>query len=446
VDAFAQERGTSTASYELERLLEIQLGQVNRNVNPDNPVFILCTARSGSTLLRTILDGHPAIVSPAETALPTAIQSLGMTWVECERLVPGGSKLSPAAKRSIRSAVSKPFEVIARNQGKRIWCDKTLINATYANLIHDIFPNGRFLCLYRNCMDMVYSGIQASPWGFDAFGFDPFIRSTPSNFVKGVAEYWHTTTSAIRSFQESHPGQSHAVYYEALIAEPESTLKSVLDFLGLPWSDEMLKLGGITRMTSGQADHKISFTNGIRTESVGEGHKVPIKQVPPRLLEALNDLLRNLGYPVISPDWNKVMSPLRKWDGVKEHGWDDPYLTVLELIPKGLARANTDLQPSEEDFVRLGLVFEDGSDDPPGLVFDLTGDDADGTTKKPELLVIGTAGTFLRIANDELNFGEASKRGEVRIERADMGVALEKNALPTLRYLQHVLVTGSRRI
>src|ERR1700677_336587 len=127
-DAFAQERRTSKASSELERLLEIQLGQVNRNVNPDNPVFILCTARSGSTLLRTLLDGHPAIVSPAETALPTAIQSLGMTWIECERLVPGGSKLSAAAKRSIRSAVSKPFELIARNQGKRIWCDKTLVN------------------------------------------------------------------------------------------------------------------------------------------------------------------------------------------------------------------------------------------------------------------------------------------------------------------------------
>jgi hypothetical protein len=42
---------------------------------PD-PLFVLCMARSGSTLLRFLLDAHPDLACPPETNL----------WMVCEKL------------------------------------------------------------------------------------------------------------------------------------------------------------------------------------------------------------------------------------------------------------------------------------------------------------------------------------------------------------------------
>src|SRR5580658_10020189 len=45
-----------------------------------NPVFVLCNGRSGSTLLRFILDAHPELACPPETNLPTLCVQLATVW------------------------------------------------------------------------------------------------------------------------------------------------------------------------------------------------------------------------------------------------------------------------------------------------------------------------------------------------------------------------------
>lgn len=42
----------------------------------DEPIFILCSARSGSTLLRRVLDAHPAIASPPEVNILSSFESI----------------------------------------------------------------------------------------------------------------------------------------------------------------------------------------------------------------------------------------------------------------------------------------------------------------------------------------------------------------------------------
>ena len=40
-----------------------------------DPVFVLCMGRSGSTLLRFLLDAHPELACPPETMLPCAVRA-----------------------------------------------------------------------------------------------------------------------------------------------------------------------------------------------------------------------------------------------------------------------------------------------------------------------------------------------------------------------------------
>src|SRR6516165_7986653 len=45
-----------------------------------DPVFVLCTGRSGSTLLRFVLDAHPELACPPETRLPWLATQLANAW------------------------------------------------------------------------------------------------------------------------------------------------------------------------------------------------------------------------------------------------------------------------------------------------------------------------------------------------------------------------------
>jgi Sulfotransferase family len=45
-----------------------------------DPVFVLCNGRSGSTLLRFLLDAHPDLACPPETNLPDLCAQLATEW------------------------------------------------------------------------------------------------------------------------------------------------------------------------------------------------------------------------------------------------------------------------------------------------------------------------------------------------------------------------------
>src|SRR6266851_2043288 len=51
-----------------------------------DPVFVLCSGRSGSTLLRVLLDAHPDLACPPETKLPEALGRLITLWSAMEAL------------------------------------------------------------------------------------------------------------------------------------------------------------------------------------------------------------------------------------------------------------------------------------------------------------------------------------------------------------------------
>ena len=128
------------------------------------PIFIIASARSGSTLLRFLLDSHPSIACPPETNLVEACAALcnvaRVLSTDC-----GSSPLGAQGIEQARTAIESLLGEYSRSRGKIRWCDKSLVSVLHADILGSIWPCAQFLCLYRHCMDVVYSGIQASPWG-----------------------------------------------------------------------------------------------------------------------------------------------------------------------------------------------------------------------------------------------------------------------------------------
>src|SRR5215471_466785 len=160
-----------------------------------SPVFVLTASRSGSTLLRFILDSHPDLACPPETSVAMTAAQLTRTWDILENAGSGGTPVTePAAPppeviAAVRAAIDQVYDRYLQRRGKRRWCDKSLDSFSSAELIALLYPQAKFVCLYRHCMDVIASGVEVCPWGVHRFGFDPFVAQYPGNSVAAIGAY-----------------------------------------------------------------------------------------------------------------------------------------------------------------------------------------------------------------------------------------------------------------
>ena len=162
------------------------------------PVFILTPARSGSTLLRRIIAGHPEIACPPETnvvlVMANLIQSVHALEPRNFDPVPflEGDTPSPLASKMAGEIADSILGGYARANGKREWCDKSLSNIEHAELLASLLPSVKFICLVRNWMDFVHSAIESSPWSYTSYGFQNFVLADPLNPLIALSRYWST--------------------------------------------------------------------------------------------------------------------------------------------------------------------------------------------------------------------------------------------------------------
>lgn len=282
----------------------------------DSPVFVLTSSRSGSTLLRFILDSHPELACPPETIVSSACASMLRSWTILDEAGSEGKPISdtgqvpPAGIAVVQSAMDHLFGAYLRRRGKRRWCDKSLDSHTYAGLLAQAYPKAKFICLYRHCMDVIASGVEACPWGLHRFGFDPFVAQYPGNSVAAVGAYWVSCVQTILKFEEERPDSCHRIRYEDLVTAPEETVAAMFDFLGVA------RVPGITadcfkmpHESNGPGDEKIWFTDQVTSSAIGRGVHVPSGALPEPMLAEINQVLAKLGYRQVVPGWNEAVGP-----------------------------------------------------------------------------------------------------------------------------------------
>jgi Sulfotransferase family len=210
---------------------------------PNRPVFVGACPRSGTTLLRTMLDSHPEIGIPRETRFvleswerrrhfgdlrelenrlrlanwifkrkKSRWRVLGLDRDEAiERLV-----LAPPTLGSI---VATCFLMYAEKQGKERWGDKRPTYAARMRALWDLFPNAQFVNVIRDPRACVASMRQVGWY--------------PDN-VPAAVELWERCVKGAHSWRRKlAPDQFLEVQYEALVTEPEETLTRVARFAGL---------------------------------------------------------------------------------------------------------------------------------------------------------------------------------------------------------------------
>jgi hypothetical protein len=210
---------------------------------PDPPApFIGGATRSGTTLLRLMLDAHPEVAIPSEThfvpdmisrcvegpvdadelaAIATGHPRWGDFGLDADEYAERVGGLEPL---TAAEAVRAFYRLYAERQGKSRWGDKTPGYIRKTQPIQRVLPEARFIHMIRDGRDVALS---VMPLGFG-----------PST-VTEAAELWVKRVSTGRR-QARAANHYTEVTYEELIADTEGTLRRVCDFLDLSFDAVML--------------------------------------------------------------------------------------------------------------------------------------------------------------------------------------------------------------
>lgn len=213
--------------------------------------FVVGVARSGTTVMRLMLDAHPQLAIPAETHFVPGLivrwrklEASGAPQHELRALCVdfitshprwGDLGISAGELEAHLTAIPAPgvadaaravHLLAAERAGKPRWGDKTPGYLRKMRLIKRALPEARFVHVIRDGRDVALSLAEVS-WGTDD--------------VAEAAELWKKgIKGARRHAGRMPPGSYMEMRYEALVFDPEVVLREVAAFVELPWDERML--------------------------------------------------------------------------------------------------------------------------------------------------------------------------------------------------------------
>ncbi|MBE1533340.1 sulfotransferase family protein [Actinomadura algeriensis] len=218
------------------------------------PTFILSSVRSGSTLLRAILNGHSQLHAPHET-------HLGDIAVEFKsRQVARSMEAFGHTERELRFLLWDALlsESVERT-GKKYLVNKSPNDVFLWEEIVECWPDARFVFLLRHPGAILRSWRAARPY------------ISAEDVLNDIARY----TEALESARRGLPGLT--VRYEELTCEPAAVVQGICDFLDVPWEEDMLNYGasGGDSFKPGLGDWKKKIRSGVIHPAAGASPPVP---------------------------------------------------------------------------------------------------------------------------------------------------------------------------
>jgi LPS sulfotransferase NodH len=265
------------------------------------PLLILGVRRSGTTLLRVMLDRHSQLAVPDESYFVPQLADRHVRQIRVDDFVDDLSRIDTVAEWDVPldrvrarlrdgmspgEAIGTVYAVYADERGKPRWGDKTPMYMQNLRLLERLFPDALFVHLIRDGRDAALSflsmprGIVTETW---------MHPRAPADF----ACQWRTEVAAARRLGRRVGHRYLEVRYEELIADVEAVLARICAFAGLDYEPGMADYAGNVDVSAKPHQQRLKQppTAGVRDWRT---------QMPAADVEAFEhvagDLLRELGY------------------------------------------------------------------------------------------------------------------------------------------------------
>ena len=196
---------------------------------PD-PIFVLGRPRSGSTLVEQILSSHSSIEGTAELPYITALAAR-LEGREGLAYATGYLKELAGLDASTLQALGEEYlsdTRAYRKLGRPFFIDKKPANFQHVGLIHLILPNAKIIDVRRHPAACSLSLIKHH-------------SSAGHPRLAELGRLYRDYVELMAHFDCVLPGRVHRVIYEDMVADPESEVRRLLGYLGLPFEESCLR-------------------------------------------------------------------------------------------------------------------------------------------------------------------------------------------------------------
>ena len=207
------------------------------------PFFIVGSARSGTTLLRVILNAHPAVTVPPESRFVTELSRgtgeirIGdfLKALENHRQFKSWNLPIDVVRAQMPdrdtvpygTAIEAVYTAYAKHVGKEIWGDKTPRYVEHIQFISGLFPDARFVHLVRDGRDVALSYANV-PFG-------------PKTVAKAAALWAKRVRLGVSDGRTLGDSRYKEIRYEDLVDAPEETTRSLCAFIGIEFDPDMME-------------------------------------------------------------------------------------------------------------------------------------------------------------------------------------------------------------
>ena len=252
----------------------------------ERPIFVIGSPRSGTTLLRLILDSHPRISCGEETHFLRDLEAIvGRNW----ELVATYGLDREWWLDHIRSLYDQFQAEVLTRSGKSRWAEKDPTYTLHLPFIEELFPDAVYVHLLRDGHDVVASFK-------DRWGYKSAARAARTEWARYV-------TTARELGDRLPPARYLELRYENLVADPEAEGQRLFAFLGEDWDPAVLEFDPANH----RATDRYQWFTAQRREAGGEERTIYQSRVgtggaslDPVLRTILRrrhgELLRELGY------------------------------------------------------------------------------------------------------------------------------------------------------
>lgn len=198
---------------------------------PD-PIFVLGLPRAGSTLVEQILASHAEIEGTMELPdLPALARRLGGRGRGQTSVYP--EILAGLDREAVRALGEEYLDRtrVQRKTDRPFFVDKMPNNWAHVGLIRLILPSARIVDARRHPLACGFSNFKQHFARGQTFTYD----------LEEIGLYYRDYVELMAHFDQAVPGHVHRLIHERLVADPETEVRRLLDFVGVPFDPACLR-------------------------------------------------------------------------------------------------------------------------------------------------------------------------------------------------------------